>query len=178
MNKQDKEVFLKKNITMYAKKIRDIQSNQIDPFIKLIEEELRQLYPVLIDKEDGIENWAYDIINSSSNSEVIETLDRIEQILDKEYKEKWTCCICGENTFNVDCEYLDGVDHLSCLSLEELKTLKTKNKNDSLTNIKNELESLKNYTKQLNELESLKNYTKQLEEQIQKLEGYYNEPTN
>ncbi len=162
MNKQDKEVFLKKNITMYAKKIRDIQSDQIDPFVKLIEEELRQLYPVLIGKEDGVEDWACDIINASSNSEVIETLDRIEQILDKEYKEKWTCCICGENTFNVDCEYLAGVDHLSCLSLEELKTM---NKNNSFTNIKSELESLKNYTKQL-------------EEQIQKLEGYYNEPTN
>ena len=80
MNKQDKEVFLKKNITMYAKKIRDVQSEQIDPFIELIETELRQLYPELIDKEDGVENWAYDILNADSTSEVIETLDRIKQI--------------------------------------------------------------------------------------------------
>ena len=91
MNKQDKEVFLKKNITMYAKKIRDVQSEQIDPYIELIETELRQLYPELIDKEDGVENWACDIVNASSNSEVIGTLDRIEQILEEEYKEKSNC---------------------------------------------------------------------------------------
>ncbi len=86
MNKQDKEVFLKKNITMYAKKIRDVQSEQIDPYIELIETELRQLYPELIDKEDGVENWACDIVNASSNSEVIGTLDRIEQILEEELR--------------------------------------------------------------------------------------------
>ena len=89
MNKQKKEVFLKKNITMYAKKIRDVQSEQIDPFIELIGTELRELYPELIDKEDGVENWAYDIVNASSNSEVIETVDRIEQILEKEYEARY-----------------------------------------------------------------------------------------
>ena len=162
MNKQKKEVFLKKNITMYAKKIREVQSEQIDPFIELIGTELRELYPELIDKEDGVENWAYDIVNASSNSEVIETLDRIEQILEKEYKEKWVCSICHESTYNVDNDYLAGINHLSCVLTEEIESL---NKKGSFTNIKNELESLKNYTKQL-------------EEQIQKLEGNYNEPTN
>lgn len=27
----------------------------------------------------------------------------------------WVCSYCGENTFDVDFEYLVGVDHLSCL---------------------------------------------------------------
>lgn len=162
MNKQDKEVFLKKNITMYAKKFRDVQSEQIDLYIELIEMELRQLYPELIDREDGVENWAYDIVNASSNSEVIETLDRIELILEREYKEKWVCSICHESTRNVDSDYLAGVNHLSCVLTEEIESI---NKKGSFANIKNELESLKNYTKQL-------------EEQIQKLERNYNEPTN
>ena len=162
MNKQKKEVFLKKNITMYAKKIRDVQSEQIDPFIELIGTELRELYPELIDKEDGVENWACDIFNASSNSEVIETLDRIEKILEKEYKEKWVCSICHESTHNVDNDYLAGINHLSCVLTEEIESI---NKKGSFANIKNELESLKNYTKQL-------------EEQIQKLERNYNEPTN
>ena len=162
MNKKEKEVFLKKNITMYAKKIRDVQSEQIDPYIELIETELRQLYPELIDKEDGVENWAYDILNADSTSEVIETLDRIEQILEKEYKEKWVCSICHESTHNVDSDYLAGINHLSCVLTEEIESI---NKKGSFANIKNELESLKNYTKQL-------------EEQIQKLERNYNEPTN
>ena len=162
MNKQEKEVFLKKNILMYAKKIRNIQKEQVDPYVELIETELGQLYPALIGRNDSLSDWTCDIMNAESNSEIMETLDRIEQILEEEYKEKWTCCICGDNTYNVDCEYLSGVDHLSCLVEEEIKSSK---KNDSYIEIKNQLETLKNYTKQL-------------EEQIQKLEGYYNEPTN
>ena len=162
MNKQEKEVFLKKNILMYAKKVRNIQKEQVDPYVELIETELGQLYPALIGRNDGLSDWTCDIMNAESNSEIMETLDRIEQILEEEYKEKWICCICGDNTYNVDCEYLSGIDHLSCLVEEEIKSSK---KNDSYIEIKNQLETLKNYTKQL-------------EEQIQKLEGYYNEPTN
>lgn len=162
MNKQDKESFLKKNVVMYAKKVRDVQTEQIYPFINLIEDNLKELYPELIDREDGIKNWACDIVNASSNSEVIDTLDRIEQILEDEYKNKWVCCVCGENTYNVDCENLSGVDHLSCILTEEMKSLKN---NNALVEVKNQLESLKIYTKQL-------------EEYIQKLEINYNEPTN
>jgi hypothetical protein len=163
MNKQDKESFLKKNVVMYAKKIRDIQKNQIDPFIELIEKHLVELYPELENKEeDGAKDWACDIINSDSNTEVIETLERIENIIHNQNKNKWVCCVCGENTYNVDCENLSGVDHLSCLLTEEMKSLKN---NNALVEVKNQLESLKIYTKQL-------------EEYIQKLEINYNEPTN
>ena len=38
-------VLNKRNIIMYAKKIRDIQTQQIDPFIELIEKHLVELYP-------------------------------------------------------------------------------------------------------------------------------------
>lgn len=162
MNKKEKESFLKKNIVMYAKKVRDIQTNQIDPFINLIENSLKELYPSLINKDDGVENWACDIINAASNTEVIETLDRIEQILEEDYKNKWVCCVCGENTYEVDCENLSGVDHLSCLITEEMKSLKNNNV----------------FIEMKNQLDTLKIYTKQLEQYIEKLETNYNEPTN
>ena len=149
-------------IVTYAKALRRIQTEQVDPYIELIEKELIKLYPELKDREDNALNWAYDILNADSTSEVIETLDRIKQILDEEHKEKWVCSICHESTYNVDSDYLAGTNHLSCVLTEEIESL---NKKVSFTNIKNELESLKNYTKQL-------------EEQIQKLEGNYNEPTN
>ncbi len=149
-------------IVTYAKALRRIQTEQVDPYIELIEKELIKLYPELKDREDNALNWAYDILNADSTSEVIETLDRIKQILDEEHKEKWVCSICHESTYNVDSDYLAGTNHLSCVLTEEIESL---NKKGSFANIKNELESLKNYTKQL-------------EEQIQKLEGNYNEPTN
>ena len=149
-------------IVTYAKALRRIQTEQVDPYIELIEKELIKLYPELKDREDNALNWAYDILNADSTSEVIETLDRIKQILDEEHKEKWVCSICHESTYNVDSDYLAGTNHLSCVLTEEIESL---NKKGSFTNIKNELESLKNYTKQL-------------EEQIQKLERNYNEPTN
>ena len=109
-------VLNKRNIIMYAKKIRDIQTQQIDPFIELIEKHLVELYPELENKEeDGAKDWACDIINSDSNTEVIETLDRIENIIHNQNKNKWVCCICGENTYDVDCDNLFGKDHISCV---------------------------------------------------------------
>jgi hypothetical protein len=165
MNKSTNEVFLKKNIMMYTKKIRDINREQIDPYMKLIEKNLSELYPSLVDKDDGIENWTCDIVNASSNAEVIETLDRIEHILEKEQKDKWVCCICGENTFNVDGDYLAGVDHLSCLLKEELKETKINHNNDQLHELKNQVCNLQTYVKQL-------------EQQLERLEERYNEPTN
>jgi hypothetical protein len=85
MNESNSEVLVKKNIVMYAKKIRDIQQEQVNPYMELIEKNLAELYPSLVDRDDGVENWTCDIINASSNAEVIETLDRVEQILEKEY---------------------------------------------------------------------------------------------
>lgn len=84
MNKHEEKTFLKKNIAMYAKKVHDIQREQVDPYIKLIEQNLSELYPALVDREDGVENWACDIVNATSNAEVIETLNRIESLLGEE----------------------------------------------------------------------------------------------
>lgn len=165
MNKSNSEVFLKKNIVMYAKKIRDIQQEQVNPYIELIEKSLSELYPSLVDRDDGVPNWACDIVSVDSNTEVMNTLDRIEQILEKEYKDKWVCCVCGENTYNVDCEYLAGVDHLSCLTIEELKQEKKNQKNDQLHELKNQLSNLQTYVSQL-------------EKQLARLEENYDEPTN
>jgi|688.fasta_scaffold92054_4 chromosome segregation ATPase len=165
MNKSNSEVFLKKNIVMYAKKIRDIQQEQVNPYIELIEKSLSELYPSLVDRDDGVPNWACDIVSADSNTEVMNTLDRIEQILEKEYKDKWVCCVCGENTYNVDCEYLAGVDHLSCLTIEELKQEKKNQKNDQLHELKNQLSNLQTYVSQL-------------EKQLARLEENYDETTN
>ena len=111
-----------KNIILtYARKIRNVQKEQIDPYIGLIENELITLFPELKDREDNALNWAYDILNADSTSEVIETLDRIKQIFEEEYKEKWVCCICGKNTYNDDVEYLFGTNHIGCALEEDIK---------------------------------------------------------
>lgn len=158
MNKSNNEVFLKKNIVMYAKKVRDIQREQIDPYIDLIEKNLSELYPSLVNRNDGVENWTCDIVNTNSNLEVMDTLDRIESILNNDIKNKWVCCVCGENTYDVDCDYLSGVDHLSCLMTEELKSNDSDSTNRQLNDVKNQLKNLQSYIKQL-------------EQQISELEG-------
>ena len=165
MNKSNSEVFLKKNIVMYAKKIRDIQQEQINPYIELIEKSLSELYPSLVDRDDGVPNWACDIVSADSNTEVMNTLDRIEHVLEEEYKDKWVCSVCGENTYNVDSDYISGVDHLSCLLTEELKEERKNQKNDHLHEIKNQLSNLQTYVSQL-------------EKQLARLEENYDEPTN
>jgi hypothetical protein len=119
----------------------------------------------LKDREDNALNWAYDILNADSTTEVIETLDRIKQILEKEHKEKWVCCICGKNTYDVDSDYLAGVDHLSCLVTEELKKSNPLKNKDELSEIKNQFINMKMYIKQL-------------EDHIQRLDEQYDEPTN
>ena len=87
-----------KNIIFtYARKIRNVQSEQIDPYIKLIEQELIKIYPELKDREDNALNWAYDIINSASNTDVSDTLTRLDDIITNERKSQWVCDYCGKN---------------------------------------------------------------------------------
>jgi len=72
---------INKNIIItYAKALRTIQKEQIDPYIELIEKELIKLFPELEHREDNALNWAYDILNAESNAEVVETLNRVEKI--------------------------------------------------------------------------------------------------
>lgn len=111
-----------KNIILtYARKIRNVQKEQIDPYIGLIENELITLFPELKDREDNALNWAYDILNAESNTEVVETLTRLEKIITNERKEKWVCNYCGKNTYNDDVEYLFGTNHIGCALEEDIK---------------------------------------------------------
>jgi hypothetical protein len=108
-------------ITTYARKIRNVQSEQIDPYIKLIEQELIKIYPELKDREDNALNWAYDIINSASNTDVSDTLARLDDIITNERKSHWVCDYCGKNTYNDDCEYLFDKNHIGCVLSEDIK---------------------------------------------------------
>ena len=111
-----------KNIIItYAQKIRNVQSEQIDPYIELIEQELIKIYPELKDREDNALNWAYDIINETSNNDVVETLNRLDVIVTNERKAQWICDHCGKNTYNDDCEYLFGKNHIGCVLSEDIK---------------------------------------------------------
>ena len=111
-----------KNIIFtYARKIRNVQSEQIDPYIKLIEQELIKIYPELKDREDNALNWAYDIINSASNTDVSDTLTRLDDIITNERKSQWVCDYCGKNTYNDDCEYLFGKNHMGCALEDDIK---------------------------------------------------------
>jgi hypothetical protein len=113
---------INKNIIItYAKALRTIQKEQIDPYIELIEKELIKLFPELEHREDNALNWAYDILNAESNTEVVETLTRLEKIINNERKEKWNCDYCGKNTYNDDVEYLFGTNHIGCALEEDIK---------------------------------------------------------
>jgi hypothetical protein len=113
---------ISKNIIItYAKALRTIQKEQIDPYINLIEKELIKVYPELEDRDDNALNWAYDILNADSNAEVVETLTRLEKIIIDERKEKWVCGYCGKNTYNDDIDYLFGTNHIGCALEEDIK---------------------------------------------------------
>lgn len=116
MNKISKNIIL-----TYAKGIRTIQSEQIDPYLKLIEAELIKVYPELKDREDNALNWAYDVMNAESNAEVVETLERLDKIIRNERANDWTCNYCGKNTYNDDIEYLFGTDHIGCVLEDDIK---------------------------------------------------------
>ena len=113
---------INKNIIItYAKALRTIQKEQIDPYIELIEKELIKLFPELEHRKDNALNWAYDILNAESNAEVVETLNRVEKIITEERKETWTCNYCGKNTYNDDVEYLFGTNHIGCVLEDDIK---------------------------------------------------------
>lgn len=126
----------KSSILIYAKKIRDIQKNQIDPYINLIEIELRKLYPDLSQSENGVTDWAYDIINEPDSAGVNKTLNRIESTQETIiYKNKWICKYCNKNTFDVEYDYLVGTDHLTCT----LESDKSQSDHNEISNLKQKL---------------------------------------
>lgn len=154
-------------IAKYAREIRNIQKTQIEPYEKLIQEELGRLFPSLLtNEEDGVVDWACDIMNCSSDKEVIDTIDRIRTIQRDRQMNDWTCKYCGKNTYDMDCEYLFGTDHIAC-------TLKNENvKSSDSTNAFNTVEHLRN------QMSRMQDYITQLESRLTQLETQYEEPTN
>lgn len=104
-------------IQMYAHALRQNRATIIDEYTCLIENELGRIFPVLKEKsEDGIQDWACDIINCDSKQEVDATLDRINDILTDQAKVECVCEYCGENTTNVPTQNLLGTNHIFCVS--------------------------------------------------------------
>ena len=165
---------ISKNIILtYAKALRTIQKEQIDPYINLIEKELIKLYPELEDREDNALNWAYDILNAESNTEVVETLTRLNEIISNERKEKWTCSYCGKNTYNDDVEYLFGTNHIGCV-LE--KDIKNREHSDPDYILDARLQKISDIERKLDIYESELN--KLHAELVHLRSDYHHEPTN
>ncbi len=98
----------KQKILMYAevsRKLSDVQNT----YIEYIAEELNKLYPNLMvptdSYSDSSTDWACDITNCGSNQEVIETLNRIENILlEREHEEE----ISNEERLNIKIKELEN----------------------------------------------------------------------
>jgi hypothetical protein len=160
-------------IVTYAKALRRIQKEQIDPYIELIEKELIKLYPELKDREDNALNWAYDILNAQSNTEVVETLTRVEKIITDERKEKWVCGYCGKNTYNDYCEYLFGTNHIGCALEEDIKNRSHSDPDYILDSRLRKISDIEN------ELRETKRNLVNLELKLEHLRrDYHHEPTN
>lgn len=153
-------------IAKHARSIRNIQQKQIEPHEKIIEQELLRLFPFLLKREKGKDDatdWTCDIVSCSSDDEVISTIERIREIqTEKEINNGWTCRYCGKNTYDVDCDYLFGVDHISCVLEEESKKEEPLNTVDQIRN----------------QMARMQDYITQLETRLNQLETHYNEPSN
>jgi len=160
-------------IVTYAKALRRVQTEQVVPYIELIEKELIKLYPELKDREDNALNWAYDILNADSTAEVVETLTRVEKIITNERKAQWICDHCGKNTYNDDCEYLFGKNHIGCVLSEDIKNREHSDPDYILDS------NLRKFTELEAELRHTKRQLVNLELKLERLRGDYpHEPTN
>ena len=169
---------INKNIILtYAKALRTIQSQQIDPYLKLIEAELIKLYPELKDREDNALNWAFDVMNAESNTEVVETLTRLDKIINEERtetrKRTWVCKFCNKNTYDEDIDYLFGTDHIGCVLEDDIKN---RSHSDPDYILDSRLQKITNLESELRET---KRTIVNLELQIERLRrDYPHEPTN
>ena len=155
------EVFIIK----YAAAIRNIQKTQVRQYESLIEKELARFIPSLVDKtNDGLTDWMCDIVSCDSDEEVLDTLDRIQAIEQENTKNNWKCKYCNKDTFEVDCEYLFGTDHIEC-ALEHESQSKTPTVSEE-------------NTKLWNQIARMQDYITQLESRLDHLETQYEEPTN
>lgn len=152
-------------IVKYANSIRSVTKTQIEPYEKLIQETLLRDIPSLAGKEkDGVVDWACDIIGCETDQEVLETIRRIKEI--EKNKIDWTCKYCNKNTYNVDSDYLFGVNHLACV-LESAEHHDEK-----------QIEPLHDVEQLRNQMSRMQDYITQLESRLSQLEHRYEEPTN
>jgi hypothetical protein len=127
----------------------------------------------LKDREDNALNWAYDILNADSTAEVVETLTRVEKIITNERKSQWICDYCGKNTYNDDCEYLFGKNHIGCVLSEDIKNREHSDPDYILDS------NLRKFTELEAELRHTKRQLVNLELKLERLRGDYpHEPTN
>lgn len=111
---------INKNIILtYARAIRTIQRDQIDPYIENIKVEIKKEFPSLTDEQAT--DWSYDVINCETNQEVVYTLNRLADIVKEQDRSKWVCQYCGKNTYDIDIDYVYGTDHLACVMEHDIK---------------------------------------------------------
>jgi len=132
-----------KNIILtYARAVRAIQNNQIDPYINNIAKEIMKQWPSL-DETNAID-WAHDIINADSNQNVVYTLNRIDDIIKEKERKKWICSYCGKNTYDLDIDYLIGPNHLACVLENDTKKRKHSEPDDIINKDKSVISNIQN----------------------------------
>lgn len=129
-------------IHLYAHALRQNRATIIDEYTRLLETELGRMFPALKEKsEDGVQDWAYDILECDSKVEVDATLDRISDILRQQVDDTRICEICGKN--NVDIDDLFGQNHIRCVQNEKLHELKLHELQKQITMLQNTLNDIK-----------------------------------
>ena len=163
--------FTRSAIHMYAHALRQNRVAIIDNYTCLIENEVGKLFPILKEKsENGVQDWACDIINCDSKQEVDATLDRINDILTQQAKNGWVCAFCGKNTYDMDSDYLFGTNHINCALEEDIKNRAHSDPDYVLDPRRRKLCELE---KQIAELQNTLNNIK-----AEHHEPYHHEPTN
>ena len=77
---------------------------------------------VLDRHESGQGNLGSDSFRDMLATEISCNLNEHDQELSQEYLDHWTCDICGDNTHEVDYDYIGtGTNHLGCELKEEIK---------------------------------------------------------
>lgn len=83
MNKNRQKILMYAEVNRKLSEIQDTYVNNIVEELLKIHPDINEINPDGIwDTGDNALNWSYDIINANNNEEVIETLDRLQSILD------------------------------------------------------------------------------------------------
>lgn len=83
MNKNRQKILMYAEVNRKLSEIQDTYVNNIVEELLKIHPDINEINPNDIwDTGDNALNWSYDIINANNNEEVIETLDRLQSILD------------------------------------------------------------------------------------------------